>query len=558
MEAQNLYQICQKSASHDTGISFHSRNPDKPPERMSYRELLDRADQDVSRIDNIPGVRPDSVIFLHFARHHYSIRWFWAVVAAGYVPAISPPLTSDFGQRKQHLNHIFKLLRDPIVLTSNSLRPEFLCHKSLRVHTVESLQLPGLHKSYGTTSKSAHSPPGDHKKVDELAVLMLTSGSSGNPNAVCLQHGQIIHALREKVASHQTKQEDRFLNYIGLDHVANLTEIHLHAMYLGAEQMHIPGSYIVQEPLLFLRLIHEDRISYSFATRSLLASLVRSLKDNIPHKLDLSCLKALVTGGDANPIATCTLLIGMLRTYGAGGHFLRPGFGMTETCAGCTYSKVCPEYEQERSLEYASQGIPTKAIDMRVISAQVQEAPVVLTGVKGSLQVRGLAVFAKYFNNAQATQEAFTPDGWFETGDDAIIYPDGHLVICGRPNEIVTINGKEFVPLDFETAVEKAEVPGITPSYIVAFDFPPMASDTGAITVLYVPEPGYGDVQARATINQAIAAECVKLSGVVPWDILAVDKASLPKSSLGKISRVKTLEAYDKGVYFQFRGSPSV
>ena len=74
----------------------------------------------------------------------------------------------------------------------------------------------------------------------------------------------------------------------------------------------------MKEPNLFLHLIHEYRIFYSVATNSLLASLVGSLKNDVLvlHKLDLSCLKALIDGGDANPIATCTSLTEMLRSYG--------------------------------------------------------------------------------------------------------------------------------------------------------------------------------------------------------------------------------------------------
>lgn len=280
--------------------------------------------------------------------------------------------------------------------------------------------------------------------------------------------------------------------------MANLIEIHLHAMFLGAEQTHISGSTVMANPLLFLSLVNEHRISYTFATKSLLTCLVRSLKDQMSDELDLSCLKALVTGGDANPTATCTSLVEMLRSYGAAGNILRPGFGMTETCAGCTYNKACPEYEQKKNLEYASQGKPTQAISMRVVSTQGKKALMVQRGVKGSLQVRGPAVFSEYFNDPKATKESFTSDGWFKTGDDAIIYIDGQLVMAGRANDTITINGRELTPLDFETAVERAEIQGANPSYTVCFPFLHLTSNFQSICILYVPESGLGDEQARA------------------------------------------------------------
>ncbi len=111
----------------------------------------------------------------------------------------------DDDQRKKYLKHIFGLLTDPIVLTTDSLKPDFKDQKGLRVYTAESYQLSGGTSSHGMKSKSAQSPSGNLKKPDDLAVLMLTSGSSGNPKAVCLQHGQIIHALNGKIKFHQTK-----------------------------------------------------------------------------------------------------------------------------------------------------------------------------------------------------------------------------------------------------------------------------------------------------------------------------------------------------------------
>jgi acyl-CoA synthetase (AMP-forming)/AMP-acid ligase II len=108
---------------------------------------------------------------------------------------------------------------------------------------------------------------------------MLTSGSTGNPKAVCLRHGQIISSLVGKATYHQTGHNDVFLNWIGMDHVANLTEIHLHAIALGAEQIHVPAVDLLANPLLFLDLIDRHRVSYSFAPNFFLASVKKALED---------------------------------------------------------------------------------------------------------------------------------------------------------------------------------------------------------------------------------------------------------------------------------------
>lgn len=100
-------------------------------------------------------------------------------------------IRSDIGQRRQHLNHIFRLLKNQTVLTAKSLRLDFQDQESLRLHVAGSLQL------YSTISKSTHSPSGDLQKGDGPAILLLTSGSAGNPKAVCLPHGQIPRPERK-------------------------------------------------------------------------------------------------------------------------------------------------------------------------------------------------------------------------------------------------------------------------------------------------------------------------------------------------------------------------
>ncbi len=374
MEVENVYQILQLSARHDTGIVFHGSDSQKSPKRISHRDFLDRVKEDARKSESLYLPIRHSVAVLYFDEHRDNVRWFWAVIAAGYVPAVSPPRPSNVFQRKKELMRILAPLQNPIVLTTNSLGPELEGQKQCHVHTVET--------SYGTKPNTVHSPPGELKKRGDMAALILTTESSGKAKAVCYQHGGIIHALKGKIAVH--------------------------------------------------------------------------------HELDLSCLKALIIGGNATPIATCTSLIELLRGYGAAETILQPSFGMLETCAGCTYNKTYPKYEQKCSLEYSSQGYPTQAMYMRVVSMRGKTPVKVSAGVKGCLQVTGPALFYDYFKDPDATMEAYC-EGWFKTGHNAVIQPDGHLVVFPKEEEAITLNGKKFAPLDFEMALEKAEIPGVDP-----------------------------------------------------------------------------------------------
>ncbi|KAL2037267.1 hypothetical protein N7G274_009956 [Stereocaulon virgatum] len=586
MEIQNLYQLFQRSAGYETGITIYPSNSKSAPKHVGYLELFERARLDAFKIEAVPGIKSDTVVLLHFNQYEDSIRWFWAVIVAGYVPAISPPFTNNHDQRKKYLAHLSQLLKDPVILTTKALIPEFLEQDLHRIHAVESLDRNfnsnGLskrssaiacsrvldlsikdsdftnHKTGASSTTSSDMiplrtfPAGHDKVPEDLAVLMLTSGSSGAAKAVCLRHGQIIHATYGKTTFHETSSKDVFFNWIGLDHVANLTEIHLHAMLLGADQVHVAASVVLVDPLLFLRLLQEHRITYTFAPGFFLSALVRALGQHQSTKFDLSCFKNFITGAEAIRTEPCIALTGLLQRHGTNNNFIRPGVGMTEICAGAIYSKICPGYDKGKGLEYVANGTCTPAIEMRIHSLNDNKP---LNGEIGELQLHGPAVFTEYYNNKKATEEAFTEDGWFKTGDKAFIDADGQLNITGRAKETIIINGINYLPIDIESAIEEASIPGVTPSYTVAFADRPKGSNTEVASIVYLPENEDLDLGTRIHINNTIANVCVNVCGVRPHEIFPVDKETLPKSSLGKISRTKVQTAYKTGALAHFQSA---
>lgn len=225
--------------------------------RTSYSEFQARAEHNARMVHQSPGISPGTVVLLHFDRHSDNFDWFWATTIAEYLPAFSTPLVNDLDQRRKHLAHLHDVLEDPIVLTTEALTAEFSEFPQLRLCTVESL---GQTDGYASTVSSELPAHGQvhtgltnghfsgmsneiskgHAQVDEpkcespnssarrdIAVLMLTSGSTGNAKAVCLRHHQIIHSIRSKDHRLGLTHDDVLLNWIGMDHVVNLVEMHL-------------------------------------------------------------------------------------------------------------------------------------------------------------------------------------------------------------------------------------------------------------------------------------------------------------------------------------------
>ena len=234
MGVESLSQLLEQAAHHParSGIIFHNAGNDtESSTRLSYNELYGIAQANAVLFRQIRDVSQDTIFLLHFDNQLDGIQYFWSTIIAGYVPAISTPFTNDAEQRRKHLEHLQNLLHSPVVITRERLLPEFAdSQERLNIWTVENIQS----QEYNRSTPPELPPTG---KGDDIAVLMVTSGSTGNAKAVGLRHKQILEAVKGKSILHGTRSSDVFLNWIGLDHVANLTEIHLHAMGLAAEQV---------------------------------------------------------------------------------------------------------------------------------------------------------------------------------------------------------------------------------------------------------------------------------------------------------------------------------
>lgn len=519
------------------------------PSSIRYPEFLALVADTASQIYQL-DVKPGSIFLLHFNDHLDNLLYFWAVTYAGHIPAMSTPFSNNLDQRRAHIIHLFNHLEDPVCLTRQSLLSEFSCQSALRPHIVEDLpaSLEG-----GIVRECKNSPPinqGRFKRKEDVAALMLTSGSTGNSKAVCLTHGLILKSISSKCSTHQTSSQTPFFNWIGADHVACLTEMHGHALWAGADQVYAQAADIFVNPLAFLEIVLEHRIAHGFAPNFFLSSLVRAL--NTPEGLalrktmDLSCLQTIVTGGEANVVETCLTLSELLSSHGAAKNCVKPAFGMTETSGGSIYNKLFPRHDIQQGYEFASVGKPIEGLEMRVTDDNGQELP---HGSTGSLQVRGPIVFARYLNNPEATSEAFH-NGWFVTGDQGMIDAAGHLRLMGRAKELLIINGLNYSSQAIETSLENIE--GAFPSYTLVFPYRTMGSDTEGLCVVYSPAYSPDDIEARVSANNAISSAVLLQVGVRPL-IIPLNDRILQKSTLGKLPRDQIRKAFDRGEYNKLR-----
>ncbi|KAI0003925.1 acetyl-CoA synthetase-like protein [Xylariaceae sp. FL0662B] len=531
------------------------------PRKVSYRMLYDEARRNSMIVSTLSSFKVGSPVVLRFDDHWDNILWFWTVLFAHGIPVLSSPLSNVEEHRNKHLQGLSQLLESPICITrTNYLRLFDGTNHSLQLYTAERLLSTADDSTTLHHMSNAHRPSTSKGKYvasiaetwkDFPAALMLTSGSTGNAKAVPLRHKQMLASIAGKASMRASPEYDACLNWIGLDHVAGLLETHLQALWLGVDQVHVHTADIVANPGLFLELLSRHRISRTFAPNFLLAKLVVTCTDNSlsSSKWNLSNLTCLVTGGEANDVQTCTAVSALLARYGTRPNVIAPGFGMTETCAGAIYNLKCPDYDVANRWTIASLGRCMPGIEMRVMVRETGHAA--KTGQSGDLEVRGAVVFDGYYRNDLATAEAFTPDGWFRTGDQASVNSEGMLNLTGRIKDVININGVKIATTDLQTLLETT-LRDTCATRVVVFPSRAPGAATEQVTVAYVPRDWPPQTEDMAMIERLTLQTCMMVSAACRPLAFPVGGRSLPflpTSTLGKISGAKMRALFEAGTF---------
>ncbi|KAJ7094323.1 acetyl-CoA synthetase-like protein [Mycena epipterygia] len=508
---------------------------------LSYHELFARATHYASRLLSA-GLNPRSNTVLGlFEDHENYIVLFWSCCLAGIPFCPLAALHPDPKRQTDLFVHLRDVLGEPVLVTTS----EFTSTVAVLDPQLKTYTLAQLDGNITTVSAEVlHSP-----SPDEPVCYVLTSGSTGKPKAVALRHAQILASCAGKSKHHGTSSESRFLNWIAFDHVASIIEIHIHALLIDAIQYHISPTAIIVKPNSLLEWSSQLGITYTFSPNFLMARILKDqAADPLPSSLDLSNLHALISGGESVPMSIGVAFADLLETFGAPRDALRAGFGMSETCAGSIYDTkpVASEVTQDGPL-YLHLGQCIPGMSMRVLNA---DGGVCDPGEAGQLHVSGPNVFHGYVNNPSATNEAFTSDGWFITGDLGYLDVDGNLHLVGRDKDCLNINGLKVSSKDVETYLEDAHIPDIT--NLVACPLRLPNAETETYVIFYQGDlPSDGSTSLRSTVaaNQAISDACTVLMSHAPHVVLPLPSSRFVKTALGKVSRAQLTAAYLRGEF---------
>jgi cyclohexanecarboxylate-CoA ligase/acyl-CoA synthetase len=265
-------------------------------------------------------------------------------------------------------------------------------------------------------------------------LLLYTSGTTASPKGVPHAYQDFLANARLLAAELSLSADDVLLSAAPFTHLYGLFTVNM-ALAVGATIALLPAF----SPQGLADTIRTARPTAAFTAP---AHIAACLNGDLFDGLDMACLKFVQISGSTVPPALGRALEPRL----AGGKVMQL-WGMTELQAGAFTRPDDPEVVRLESTGRASPGTELRVVDVA--------GAVLVAGDEGELQMRGPSLFAGYLDNPQATQVAFAEEGWFRTGDLAVIDAGGNLCLTGRVKEIINRGGVKFNPLDVEALLLK-------------------------------------------------------------------------------------------------------
>ena len=279
-------------------------------------------------------------------------------------------------------------------------------------------------------------------RLDDIAVLQYTGGTTGLPKGAMLTHGNLVANMQQiRGCLSQLAEDGLPLLKEGQEvMIAPLPLYHIYAFTANCMCMMVTGNHnvLITNPRDIKGFIKELK-NWRFTALLGLNTLFVALMDHPDFKtLDFSHFKLTNSGGTALVKATAE------RWEKLTGCRIVEGYGLTET------SPVASTNPYGIHARLGTVGMPVPGSIMKVIGDDGVDLGL---GERGELCVKGPQVMKGYWKNPQATAEVLDAEGWFKTGDIAVIDPDGFVRIVDRKKDLIIVSGFNVYPNEIEDIV---------------------------------------------------------------------------------------------------------
>lgn len=339
------------------------------------------------------------------------------------------------------------------------------------------------------------------KSKDDIACILYTSGTTGQPKGAMLSHENLLSNGQALKKCWGFTEKDTLLHMLPI--------FHCHGLFFACHCVLLSGASAIFLPKLDIDLAIKH-LPHSTVLMGVPTYYTRLLFDARFTK-DLAANMRLFISGSA-PLLEKTFY----EFEGKIGQRILERYGMTET--GINTSNPLNGDRIPGSV-----GLPLPIETLRIVDDRDKEVD---KNVEGHIQVKGANVFSGYWRKQEKTQESFTEDGFFRTGDIGIKADNYYISIVGRAKDMVITGGINVYPKEIEALINKID--GVKESAVIGLPHSDLGEAVTAVVVLN------GNIELQP--NEIVATVKKSLANYkVPKEVVFIEE--LPRNAMGKVQK---------------------
>jgi fatty-acyl-CoA synthase len=389
---------------------------------------------------------------------------------------------------------------------------------------------------------------------DDLALMQLTSGSTGSPKAVQITHRN-VHSNAEAmfIGAQYDVEKDVMVSWLPCFHDMGMVGFLTIPMYFGAELVKVTPMDFLRDTLLWAKLIDKYKGTMTAAPNFAYALFAKRLRKQAePGQFDLSTLRFALSGAEPVDPSDVDDLIDAGKPFGLQASAVLPAYGMAETTLAVSFSEcnaglVVDEVDADllaalrravpatrgNTRRLASLGPLLEGLEIRIVGDDGAILPARGVGV---IELRGEPLTPGYI-----TMGGFMPaqdeHGWYDTGDLGYQMENGHVVVCGRVKDVIIMAGRNVYPTDIERAAGRVE--GVRPGCAVAVRLD--AGHSRETFAVAVESNAFEDAAEVRRIEHQVAHEVLAEVDLRPRNVVVLGPGTIPKTPSGKLRRANSV-----------------
>ena len=385
---------------------------------------------------------------------------------------------------------------------------------------------------------------------DDVALMQLTSGSTGSPKAVIITHRNIYsNAEAMFIGAQYDVEKDVMVSWLPCFHDMGMVGFLTIPMYFGAELVKVTPLDFLRDTLLWAKLIDKYNGTMTAAPNFAYALFGKRLRRQAkPGEFDLSTLRFALSGAEPVEPADVEDLLDAGKPFGLSPNAILPAYGMAETTLAVSFSEcdaglVVDEVDADllaalrraipatkgNTRRLATLGPLLQDLEARIVDEDGTVLPA--RGV-GIIELRGESLTPGYITMGGFVA-AQDESGWYDTGDLGYLTEEGHVVVCGRVKDVIIMAGRNIYPTDIERAASRVD--GVRPGCAVAVRLD--AGHSRETFAVAVESNAWEDPVEVRRIEKQVAHEVVAEVDARPRNVVVLGPGTIPKTPSGKLRR---------------------